>query len=87
MSGIRGITADAGMQLLVITAVKNFGGASLRVGQVGVNGVLAEFACYCFQAGPAALNLRVIVAVAAPALRATGAVVVEQWAAGVGAGP
>ncbi len=59
--------------------------ASLGIGQVRKNGPLAEFEHLCFEPGPEALGVGVIVAVAATALRAHGLVVVEQGAIRVAA--
>ena len=85
MSVIGRLIADAGVQAFVIVVVKIIGDAGLRVGQVGKNGPLAPFEHLRFEPGPEALGLRIIVTVAAAALRAQGLVVVEQLAVGLAA--
>ena len=78
MSVIGSLVVDAGMQPLVIVVVKIIGDAALRIRQVGKKGSLTDFQDLRFEAGPQAFGLRVIIAVAAAALRAYGSVVVQQ---------
>lgn len=78
MSVIRGLVADAGVQPVVIVVVKLLGDAGLGVGQVRKNGPLADLQDLRFEARPQALGLRIIITVAAPALRAHRLVVVQQ---------
>ena len=80
MSMIGRLVVNAGMQPFVIAVVKIVGHAGLRVGQVSKNGPLAQFEHFGFEAGPEALGLGNIIAVAAPALRAHGLVAVEHFA-------
>ena len=85
MSVIRKMITDAGVQALVIEVVKIVGDAGLGVGQVGKNRPLTQFEYLRFEAGPETFGLRVIVVVAAAALRAQGTVLMEQGAVGVAA--
>ena len=78
MSMIGCLVVDAGVQALVVVIVKIVGDAGPGVGQVGENGPLAEFEHLRFESGPQAFDLGIIVAVAAPALRAHGSVLVQQ---------
>ena len=57
MSAIRRLVANTGVQAVVIVVVKIVGDASLRVGQVGKNGPLAQFEHLGFEAGPEAFGL------------------------------
>ena len=79
------LIVNAGVQALVIVIVKIVGDAGLGVGQVGKNRLLAQFEHLRFEPGPAALGLRIIVTVAAAALRAQGLVFVEQLPVGLAA--
>ena len=79
------LIVDAGVQALVIIVVKIVGDAGLRVGQVGKNRPLAEFEHLGFEPGPQALGLRIIVAIAAAALRTHGPVPAEQGAVSIAA--
>jgi len=67
MSLIGRMVVDARVQTLVITVIKIVGGAGLGLGQVGKNGPLEDLR---FEARPQALGLRIVLAVAAAALRA-----------------
>ena len=77
VSGIRGLIADAGVQSLVIVAVRIVGAAGLCVGQVGKDWLVPEFKHLRFELGPATFGLGIVVAVTASALRAQGPVLVE----------
>jgi len=68
VSQIRGLVANARMQVLVIVVVKIGGDAGLGLGQVGKNGPLAGLEFFGFGPRPEAFGLRIIVALAAPAL-------------------
>ena len=72
------LVVDAGVQALVVVVVKIVGDAGLRVGQVGENGPLVWFEHLRFELGPEAFGLGIIVAIAAPALRAHSSVVVKH---------
>ena len=85
MSVIGCLIVDAGVQALVIVIVKIISDAALRVSQISKNGPLADFKDLRFEARPEALGLRVVIAVAAAALRAQGTVVVQQFAVGIAA--
>ena len=85
MSVIGHLIADTGVQPVVIVIVKILGDALLGIGQVGEKGPLAKFEHLRFEAGPPTFDLRVIIAVAAAALRAHGLVVVQQFAVGIAA--
>ena len=85
MSEIRRLIVDAGVQPVVVVVVKIVGDTGLGIGQVGENGLLAEFEHLRFQAGSEAFRLGIVVAVAAPTLRAHALVVVEQLPVGVAA--
>ena len=76
---------DTGVQALVVAVVKIVADADLGVGQVGKNGPLTDFEHLRFEARPQTFGLRIIVAVAAAALRAQRLVVVQQLAVGVAA--
>ena len=78
MSVIGGLIINAGVQALVIVVVKIVGHAALRISQISKNGPLADFEDLRFEARPQAFGLRIIVAVAAAALRAHGLVAVRQ---------
>jgi hypothetical protein len=67
---IRGLIANTGVQTLVIIIIKILRDADLRVSQVDKNGPLTDFEHLRFEARPEALSLRVIITVAAAALRA-----------------
>jgi hypothetical protein len=67
----------------MVVLVKIVGYAGLGVGQVGKNRPLAEFEHLGFEPGPEAFRLRIIVAVAASALRAQGSVLAEQGTVGL----
>ena len=54
---IGSLVVDAGVQPLVIAAVKIVGHADLRVGQVRKNGSLADFKDLRFEARPQAFGL------------------------------
>ena len=69
----------------MIVVVKIIGDADLRVGQVGKNGPLAEFKHLGFEARPQAFGLRIVVAVAPPALRAHRPVLLQEGAVSVAA--
>ena len=69
----------------MVVVVNIVGHATLCVGQVGKNGPLADLEDFGFEARPPAFGLGVIVAVAAPALRAHGLVVAQQLSIGVSA--
>ena len=84
------LIVDTGVQAFVVVVVKIVSDAGLRVGQVGKNGPLAYFEHLRFEAGPAAFGLRTVVAIAlpgttAPALRAHGCVVVQQFSVSIAA--
>jgi hypothetical protein len=85
VSMIGRLVVNARVQALVIIIIKIVGDAGLRVREIGKNGPLAYFEHLGFEPGPEALGLRVVVALAAAALRAHGLVVVEQLAVGVAA--
>ena len=85
MSVIGCLIANAGVQALVIVVVKIVGDAGLGVGQVGKNRPLAQLEHLGFESGPEALGLRIIVAVAASALRAQRPVPAEQGAVRIAA--
>ena len=85
MSVIGRLIANAGVQALMIVIVKIVGNADLGIGQVGKNRPLAEFEHLGFEPGPQALGLRIIVAIAASALRAHGPVPAEQGAVSIAA--
>ena len=85
MSVIGSLVVDTGMQPLVIVIVKIVGHAALRIRQIGKKGPLADFKDLRFEARPQAFGLRVIIAVAAAALRAQGLVAVQQLPIGVAA--
>jgi hypothetical protein len=77
VSMIGRLIVDAGVLALVIIVIKIVGDAGLRVSQVGKNGPFAQFEDLRFEALLEAFRLRIVVAVAAPALRAQGLVVVQ----------
>ena len=90
MSAIRRLVANTGVQAVVVVVVRKVGDAGLRVGQVGKNGPLVEFAHLRFEAGLETFRLGrtrygIIVALAAAALRAQGLVDVQQLPVGVAA--
>jgi hypothetical protein len=69
----------------VIVVVKIVGDAGLRVGQVSKNRPLTQFEHLRFGSKPEAFRLRIILAVAASALRAHGPVLVEPGTVGLAA--
>ena len=85
MSVIRDMIADTGVQPVTIVVVKIRDCTGLRIGQVRKNRPLAAFELLGFEAGPAALGLGVVVAVALPALRAPGSVLVQEGTVSVAA--
>ena len=85
MSVIRCLVADAGVPPVVIIVVKIKGLTGLCVGQVRENGPLAALQFFGFDARPAAFGLRIILALAAAALRTHCLVAVEQGPVGVAA--
>ena len=79
------LIANTEVQTLMIIAVKIVSYADLGVGQGGKNRPFAQSEYLGFEPGPAALGLRIIVAVAAAALRAQGPVLVVQGVVGLAA--
>ena len=57
MSAMWRLVANTGVQAVVMVVVKIVGDAGLRVGQVGKNGLLAEFEHLGFEAGPETFGL------------------------------
>ena len=80
-----GLVVDAGVQALVIVVGKLVGHAALGVSSVRKNGPLAAFEYLRFEARPETVGLRLVVAVAAAALRAQRLVVAQQLPGHVGA--
>ena len=62
----------------MVIVVKISGDAGLRIGQVRENGPVAGFEQLGFEARPEAFGLRIVIALAAPAVRELGLGVAQQ---------